>query len=235
VLQLTSQGWAEILRTKMSYSKWMKDYPTANNYQIFFTNHNSLFKNNQAWAEFYNNIKDPSWPKCDKFEDRINLPKYIQQEIDNTWIEPITGIDSDYKLLELLVITYYNMLINSQAPAFDCPSYCIDQYLSGDFEQLKKLSNKFKWIWNNSLSERFFAKFLEANQEYLDWLENRKINYQAALVNENFDWQLQIWENAIVLAKIFVDLKFDPQRVKWQDISCLFDNNSIKLSHMKGN
>jgi hypothetical protein len=127
------------------------------------------------------------------------------------------------------------MLINPQAPDFDCPSYCIDQYLSGDFDQLKKLCNKFKWTWNDSLSERFFAKFLEVNQPYLNWLKILKIHYEKALADENFDWQLQIWENAIVLAKIFVDLKIDPQLIKWQDISCLFDNNSVKLSHMKGN
>lgn len=234
VLQLTSQGWTEILRTKMSYSKWMKDYPTPNNYQKFFNNHNSLFNHNQAWVEFYNNVKDPSWPDCDRFENRINLPKHIQQEIENIWIEASFEIDSDYKLFEFLVITYHNTLINSPVPAFDCPIYCIDQYLSGEFEQLKKLSDKFKWSWNNSRSEQFFAKFLEANQQYLDWLKKLKVNYQKALADETFDWQMQIWENAIVIAKIFVDLKFDPQSIKWQDISCLFDNKSLKLSHMKG-
>jgi len=32
------------------------------------------------WQEFYQSIKDPIWPKCEKEKDFVNLPKYIQQE-----------------------------------------------------------------------------------------------------------------------------------------------------------
>ena len=36
-----------------------------------------------AWSDFYNNIKDPTWPLCDREEDFVNLPEFIQQECIN--------------------------------------------------------------------------------------------------------------------------------------------------------
>ena len=33
------------------------------------------------WANHYNNIKDPSWPVCNSFDDIDKLPNYIQLEI----------------------------------------------------------------------------------------------------------------------------------------------------------
>lgn len=34
----------------------------------------------QEWKKFYNNIKDPSWPQCDDFEQFATLPEHIQYE-----------------------------------------------------------------------------------------------------------------------------------------------------------
>lgn len=33
-----------------------------------------------TWEEFYNEIRDPSWPKCDNESDFLTLPLHIQQE-----------------------------------------------------------------------------------------------------------------------------------------------------------
>ena len=33
-----------------------------------------------TWSEFYNEIKDPTWPECPDETDFHNLPTYIQQE-----------------------------------------------------------------------------------------------------------------------------------------------------------
>ena len=33
-----------------------------------------------TWAEFYNQIKDPAWPDCDREQDFVLLPEHIQQE-----------------------------------------------------------------------------------------------------------------------------------------------------------
>ena len=32
------------------------------------------------WAQCYNNVKDPSWPECNTYDDFANLPRHIQQE-----------------------------------------------------------------------------------------------------------------------------------------------------------
>jgi hypothetical protein len=42
----------------------------------------------QVWADFYNGVKDPSWPACDTFEQIELLPEHIKQEIKQHWIEP---------------------------------------------------------------------------------------------------------------------------------------------------
>lgn len=43
-------------------------------YQTKFVDANSL------WLDFYTQIKDPTWPDCNKEEDFVKLPKHIQQE-----------------------------------------------------------------------------------------------------------------------------------------------------------
>lgn len=37
--------------------------------------------NNQLWQDFYQTIKDDSWPRCDTLENFISLPQRIQHEI----------------------------------------------------------------------------------------------------------------------------------------------------------
>jgi len=38
-----------------------------------------------TWAEFYDDIKDPSWPKCESESDFVNLPQYIKDECINIY------------------------------------------------------------------------------------------------------------------------------------------------------
>ena len=38
-----------------------------------------------TWAEFYDDIKDPSWPPCDQESDFVNLPQHIQDECINIY------------------------------------------------------------------------------------------------------------------------------------------------------
>jgi hypothetical protein len=38
-----------------------------------------------TWAEFYDDIKDPSWPECEKESDFVNLPQHIQDECINIY------------------------------------------------------------------------------------------------------------------------------------------------------
>ena len=36
---------------------------------------------NRSWKNFYNSIKDCSWPKCDLEEEFVSLPSVVQQEL----------------------------------------------------------------------------------------------------------------------------------------------------------
>jgi hypothetical protein len=43
----------------------------------------------RVWKDFYNGIKDPTWPSCNTFEQMQHLPAHIKQEIiEQHWIEP---------------------------------------------------------------------------------------------------------------------------------------------------
>ena len=44
---------------------------------------NTVFRENEKWCIFYENIKDPSWPICKTSKDLDKLPSWIQEEIKN--------------------------------------------------------------------------------------------------------------------------------------------------------
>jgi len=43
--------------------------------------HTNVKSSDQQWVDFYNNIRDPSWPDCYTKKDFDSLPNWIQQEI----------------------------------------------------------------------------------------------------------------------------------------------------------
>jgi len=47
--------------------------------KVFDKTSNSI-GNQTSWITFYDQIRDPSWPDCDKEEDFYNLPEHIQTE-----------------------------------------------------------------------------------------------------------------------------------------------------------
>ena len=48
-----------------------------------------------AWKEFYDTIKDPSWPSCDNREDFFNLPEEIQKECKEEFNFDITESENE--------------------------------------------------------------------------------------------------------------------------------------------
>jgi organic radical activating enzyme len=58
----------------------------------------TLFDNSPtSWTTMYSNIRDASWPECDRVEDFYQLPEYIQQEcraLHN--VNPESWIDENY-------------------------------------------------------------------------------------------------------------------------------------------
>ena len=231
VLELTATGWYELLRYKMSYSKWMLSEPNLNNYQNFFQNHYKV-NHDSLWLEFYNNLKDPSWPDCKTFNEVSNLPTYIQQEIKENWNPPDFRIDSEFRLIEFLVFSYYDTMVNPFKSKFDCKTYDIGTYFDGKFDHLIDLSQKLGWAWNNCKSQEFYQAMIQNNKKYLTWLTTLKQKYKTMLETKDLDWTLPTWEFSFMLAKILFDLKKNPREIKWQSLNCFFEEKSLKLTQL---
>ena len=62
----------------------------------------SLYRTRQRiWSEFYNNVKDTSWPPCPDVNSRSELPEFIQKEIVELHSVPDFSVsDEDRRLLE---------------------------------------------------------------------------------------------------------------------------------------
>ena len=236
VLEIYCKDWSEVLRTKLSYSKWVGEHPTLNNYH----KHNFNFKIKKQsletiWNNFYSEIKDPSWPDCEKIEDVKNLPDFIQQEIKQTWQEPSLGnLATDSEFVELLTKTYYDEFCSNKRMFKTVPGILLDDYLDGDFSELKNLSNTvLHWKWDNNRSEIFFKKTLEANQKYLDWLENIKFAVSSLIDKLNIEIEFDLWEQAIVIAKVCNIIDLDPVNIKWQNIGCNTNTKNVYLTNFQ--
>jgi hypothetical protein len=233
VLQVITAGWDEILRVKMSYSKWYLDFPTVDNYQNFFKCDYSISAND-LWKEFYNNIKDDSWPECMIFENYQGLPQAIKKEIDEKWITPKFNITSQQELLEFLTYCYYDKLKSIPVAMFTSPTYRLEDYINGNFDELIKIADALEWCWQESKSKQFYLAMLQNNKLYLAWLENFKKRYHNILNDQNIETNIETWELALILAKIFFDCKKNPKEVNWQNLNCFFNKKSLKLTQLIG-
>lgn len=233
ILELTATGWYELLRNKMSYSKWMLAEPNLNNYQGFFQNHYKI-NLDDLWLEFYNDLKDPSWPDCKKFDEVPQLPLYIQQEIKEKWNPPEFTVNSEFRLIEFLVFSYYDRMATPFKSKFDCNTYDIGMYFDGKFDQLIDLSQKLGWVWDSYKSQEFHQSVIQNNKTYLTWLNSFKEKYYNILSTNELDWKLPVWEFSFMLAKLFFELNRNPRETKWNNLNCFFDNKSLKLNQLIG-
>jgi len=232
ILQIICQSWDEILRLKMSYSKWMKAVPNLTNYQNFF-DPVIINDDRSLWECFYNDIKDPSWPECPSASLIPNLPQFIQDEIKKEWKESKNSIKTDYELVEFLTIVYYDSFVRPKE--MSCPyHYQLKQYLKGDLSGLIQVSKKMRWDWDESRSTQFYQKMLQMNQKHLFWLSNLKKNYDCAINTKFLNCNLELWEVSVLLAKIFTDIGRDPRDAKWQNLDCYFATKSLKLNQLIG-
>jgi hypothetical protein len=234
ILHLVSQDWLEILRYKMSYCKWHKQEPTLDNWQTFsFTNYVKV-DSKHAWQEFYQQVRDPSWPDCVDPQQIKYLPKHIQQEIHATWVEPKFSIDNQQKLVELLTLTYYDMMSTAHNVLPDSKVYYLDQYFREDFGVLQELCSWLGWSWNDSKSQAFFAKLMETNRQYFQWLERMQICHAQTLAKKSVAHHMAEWETAVILAKLCLDLNKHPDSLSWDSSDCIFQNNSVNLYKFLG-
>lgn len=227
VLKIISKDWTEIIRWKMSYSKWFKYEPNLMNWCNFFENryrHDIKI----LWEDFYQKIRDPCWPLCD-FEHRHTLPKNILQEIDKTSIDASFDIKTEFQLLEFLTRNYFDQLFLDYQCTSNVPIFLIDRYLQNDMFELKKLASDMGWTWNERKSLEFHACMLNANRAYLNWLNVMKENYCLTLQKTPLNRIFSTWELAALIAKICKDLNKDPNTIIWQEHACALSDNNVKL------
>lgn len=232
VIELVSDNWYQVLRFKMSYSKWYKDFPTQKNYKIFFKNIQINTQEDSHWEEFYNNIKDPSWPSCSKYEMIHLLDDKIKNEILSIYQPPdVNLLESDSLFLEVLSQTYFNMIKTPYKKYFNSSEiYYIGDYFLGNTKPLETVCYKvLKSKWNQQRSVEFLNKVMEVNATYFDWLDNIKNIYQKTIEFVEYPMHLKIWEQALIIAKCCEHFKISPIDLEWHNAGCVLDENNVLL------
>lgn len=228
ILQLTSDGWFRVLQYYFSYSKWFYDFPNINNWRKFF-NYIPDTDQQQHWQTFYSDIKDESWPECNSIDDIDALPSYIQTEVKQNYQYPLQKIDTDHKLLEFLTMCYFDSMSMPNTFKFDAPVYKLSDYFDYKIIPLIKISKLLNWQWDEELSKKFYNKMLEVNSKYLKWLDTIKQYHDMTVNGIVCPANLDVWEKALVIAKICQTLSCNPRRLKWQDSGCILEHTNATL------
>lgn len=234
ILTVTCRDWSEILRNKLSYTKWYKEYPSLKNFAKFFSytvpaGHETL------WQEFYQNYKDPLWPECATIEQLATLPASIQSEIRSVYQFPSTYIDSEHNLAEWLTVCYYDQFSNTVASNFlDSKTLQLQDYLDGNYSALQEVCTEILgWQWDNVRSNTFHQQAMTANTPYFVWLDNIKAAASFVLNNCPFEFVLDTWEQALIIAYLCNQIGFNPKQIKWNNIDCKVYKNNLYLENFR--
>jgi hypothetical protein len=228
ILQLKSDGWFYILQYKFSYDKWFKEVPTLSNWNKFFKQVVDS-SNDQTWQQFYSNVKDKSWPECESYDKIDSLPEYIIAEIKQLYQPSSNDISTNEQLLEFLTNSYFDNISKIDKFEFDAPVYRLSDYFDYNIEPLIQISKMLNWQWDNKLSKQFHSKMLEINARYLAWLDIVKQHHDSIVSDIVCPMNLDIWEKALLIAKVCQTLHCNPRDLKWQDSGCFLEQNTATL------
>jgi hypothetical protein len=231
IIELVSDNWFQVLKFKMSYTKWHNDFPTRSNFKKFF-DVQVTSQENTNWAEFYNNIKDPSWPNCDSYKMIHTLDHRIQQEILQIYQPPsVNLLDFGSLFLEVLSQTYFNMLTVPYKKYFDTAEvYHISDYFLGKTTPLENICTKILGRkWDQQRSNEFLKKVKEVNLRYFVWLDTIKEIYQKTIEFVEVPVQFELWEQAIIIAKCCEYFKISPMNLEWHNAGCILNENNVLL------
>jgi hypothetical protein len=217
----------------MSYAKWHKEYPTVKNLNKFFDCTKDVDVDvDKLWIDFYNNIKDASWPNCNTVNDIACLPDHIRHEVESSYQPPTRyNLDNENHALEFLSKNYYAQVQNKIIKNFDTSViYLLSDYFDNNYDVLKTLvADRFGWQWNQQLSDQFYKKMLEANAKHLSWLADIKSIYNATVNFVEVDVNLEFWERAMLIGKLCQHFDVDPEQLNWNDQDCFLSNNNVSL------
>lgn len=239
ILTIVTTGWGEALRIKLSYEKWMNEYPTLFNYEKF--NINPLLfdynkENLKAWQDFYSKIKDPSWPNCQTPDEIKLLPKKVQEEIYSTYNAPVVEQPTtENQFVELLTNFYYENFLKCKQKKYKCPNKLnLMNYFTGDIQILRDISEKkLDWKWDIKRSNTFFNKMRDVNNDYLIWYHSIKDATHNLIKGNEIYENFQLWEQAIIIAKSCEITNILPRDLIWDDPSCELFQNNVYLSKLK--
>jgi len=226
ILQLNSDNWFHVLQYKFRYAKWCNEVPTLDNWNKFFK---CVIDSNDHWQQFYSKVKDESWPECESYDKINSLPEYILAEVKQLYQSPSTNISTNEQLLEFLTNTYFDSISETNKFAFDAPVYQLSDYFDYNIEPLMQLSKILNWQWDNKLSKQFHSKMLEINARYLAWLDTIKQHHDSVVSGIVCPINLDIWEKALLIAKVCQTLHCNPKDLKWQDSGCFLEQNNATL------
>jgi hypothetical protein len=147
--------------------------PTLLNWDKFFKRE---IKIDDDWTKYYDAVREPDWPECKSFSEIDMLPEFMQQEICDTYQQPKRTLTTESDLLEFLTQTYFDILMQPYCPAFDAPVYNLSNYFIKKTQELENISDQMGWNWNQHRSNNFHLVMLQANKDYLSWLEKIKKN-----------------------------------------------------------
>jgi hypothetical protein len=228
ILEIKTSSWFKLLEIKMGYSKFRLTTPTIDNISSFFQLGNQSIDEKKLWTDFYENIKDSSWPECNSYDKVINLPLHIRNEIYDKYQPAVVDITND-NLLSLLTEAYYDV-INSMdhTPEFGGESYFLDDYFNNNLSIVKKqIQDKLGWQWDDQKSDLFYNHTMKVNQKYIDWLEYIKLLYKETVNNTVVRVDLETWEKSLFLAKICLHYKVHPGSMPWSRIKDLTTNKEL--------
>ena len=231
IIQLYSDNWNLPLQYKMSYEKWHGNIPRLDNYTKFF-NVCNVHDSDRLWNEYYSQYKDPHWPKCSSYQAVQFLPDHIQKEIYQTYCYPEELVITNNKLLlQFLSKCYFDIFISQFNAEFsNSELYPISKYFSNDCEILKnKITTILGWDWNQTRSEEFYSRVMNENNRYFVWLDNIKNIYNQTINFYECQTNIDIWEKAIIVAKVCEYFKLDPFELDWNNDGCFLENNNVLL------
>lgn len=233
ILQLRSDEWFYVLQHRMSYYKWHNDVPTLLNWDKFFKRE---IKIDDDWTKYYDAVREPDWPECKSFSEIDMLPEFMQQEICDTYQQPKRTLTTESDLLEFLTQTYFDILMQPYCPAFDAPVYNLSNYFIKKTQELENISDQMGWNWNQHRSNNFHLVMLQANKDYLSWLEKIKKIHNNVVNLIQTSVKLETWEKALVIAKVCMTQNRTPQQLNWQTNDCFLDQNNVTLiKSLQGN
>jgi hypothetical protein len=220
LISFRADNFHELLRLKLSYSKWHKETPDVNNYTKFFKNL-PIADRRENWKDFYKNIKDELWPECKTYNDVQTLPKVIQDEIKELYTEPNNTINDNKTLLQFLTISYYDLYrVNNDSINAKC-IYNISSYLNNDLKNIPELVKQYLgWDFNYNKSNVFHSYVIKNNKQYLDWFEKIMEIYNTLTTFTEVDVSnLAVWEKAIIIAKVHEQHNLHPSSIRWNDVN----------------